>query len=231
MIHATLFGDRVFNVVPQSPLPAGITLEAVTAKIKDWAERRNPNIGCVVEFRLTFEGPDLSLTPLPIHQESENAMSGLADGIPPKPHQLRYVATTPGTEDSLAERQSDAPVAIWPSAPPDELFVFRPVTGSYLKTPGLVEVAQWFKNGDHPHDGPADQEGEVVRYYRDPGVDGQAQCTHCRHVMHDHGWIDVPTYGIVVCPGDCIINPKPGQYYPIRPALFTAIFQPEAVKA
>lgn len=72
----------------------------------------------------------------------------------------------------------------------------------YRKKPIVVEATQWFKNGDHPQDNifrpfedtgkiPIEpREGEVVRYYRTPELDGQNNCEKCGNIMHLHGWID-----------------------------------------
>ena len=55
----------------------------------------------------------------------------------------------------------------------------------YNELPKVIEATQWFKNGDHPNDnckiikstieGNDDflSEGEVVRYYRTPEIDGE----------------------------------------------------------
>lgn len=91
----------------------------------------------------------------------------------------------------------------------------------YFNKPVTVEATQWWKNGDHPHDGPAHLEGKVVRYYRDPSIDGLESCNHCGRNMHDHGFIDTKQGGHVVCPGDYIINEPDGNgYYPCKPNVF-----------
>lgn len=98
-------------------------------------------------------------------------------------------------------------------------------------------VVQWFRNGDHPldysqpYEGFEDGsirvftaeermlnnwEGDIVRYYRSPDIDGQSTCKHCGKIMHDHGWIDTPGGGHVVCPGDWIIPGRAGEYYPCK---------------
>jgi hypothetical protein len=68
-----------------------------------------------------------------------------------------------------------------------------------------IEAHQWLKNGDHPKDGDPATEGEVVRRYRNHGMDGDAICT-CGHKFSDHGWIDQDNEGHCVCPGDWIVN-------------------------
>lgn len=95
-----------------------------------------------------------------------------------------------------------------------------------VKKPIPVEVAQWFKNGDHPDDTP-DQpgwEGKVVRYFRHPNVSGQQPCKHCGRVMHDHGWIDTLEGGHIVCPGDWIITGVKGERYPCKPDIFAETY-------
>lgn len=90
-----------------------------------------------------------------------------------------------------------------------------------------VEAHQWFKNGDHPGDDcetfvdsetgkPFQGEGKIVRYYRTPDLDGQNACEKCGYIMHDHGWIDVPTDGHIVCPGDLIVTIAKGKWVPCK---------------
>jgi len=96
----------------------------------------------------------------------------------------------------------------------------------FRKKPIVVQATQWFKNGDHPEDGPADKEGKVVRAYRNPDDDGQRQCQHCGHIMHDHGWIDTLQGGHTVCPGDWIIEEISDGWYPCKPDSFEATYEP-----
>lgn len=77
----------------------------------------------------------------------------------------------------------------------------------------VAEPIQWFKNGDHPQDNcetfigsdgkPFQGEGEVVRYYRTPELDGKNECPKCGKIMHLHGWLE--TRNKVICPGDWLI--------------------------
>lgn len=98
----------------------------------------------------------------------------------------------------------------------------------YGKKPVVIEATQWFKNGDHPKDdscpiSPEDHslsEGEVVRYYRTPDLDGQDECRKCGVIMHYHGWVDTLEHGHVVCPNDWIITGLEGEYYPCKPDIF-----------
>lgn len=114
---------------------------------------------------------------------------------------------------------------------------------NYRKKPVVIDATQWHKNGDHPMD--HDQigilkpsrmdlekyyeyrqtEGNVVRYYRYPGADGQSHCQHCGAVMHVHGWIDTLEGGHIVCPGDWIITGVAGEHYPCKPAIFAATYE------
>jgi hypothetical protein len=116
----------------------------------------------------------------------------------------------------------------------------------YRKKPVIIEATQWFKNGDHPldysksHDGfengelrqfspehrkQMQWEGDIVRYYRMPGVDGMTKCKHCSLIMHDHGWIDTLEGGHIVCPGDYIITGVKGEHYPCKPDIFKATYE------
>jgi hypothetical protein len=123
----------------------------------------------------------------------------------------------------------------------------------FRKKPVVIEATQWFKNGDHPldyskdHDGlvkgemsvitkeerkEKNWEGDIVRYYRTPAIDGQTSCKHCGVIMHEHGWIDTIQGGHVVCPGDWIITDDRvkderghGHYYPCKPDIFEATYE------
>jgi hypothetical protein len=107
----------------------------------------------------------------------------------------------------------------------------------FRKRPVTVQADQWFRNGDHPDDNvrwvntddgpiPFLSEGEIVRYYRTPGLDGQTCCRRCGVIMHDHGWIDTLEGGHIVCPGDWIITGTAGERYPVKPAIFAETYEP-----
>lgn len=108
----------------------------------------------------------------------------------------------------------------------------------YRKKPIVIEATQWFKSGDHPEDSRKEfkgsdgkmflGEGKVVRYYRNPNLNGQMLCENshggCGNIMHNHGWIDTLEGGHVVCPGDWIITGIKGEYYPCKPDIFEATY-------
>lgn len=96
----------------------------------------------------------------------------------------------------------------------------------YRKKPVEITAHQWFRNGDHPEDGPADREGSVVRYYRDPLVPSNTVCRLCNVVMHLHGWLDTLEGGHIVCPGDWIITGIKGEKYPCKPDIFEMTYEP-----
>ena len=116
----------------------------------------------------------------------------------------------------------------------------------FKKKPVVIEATQWFKCGDHPHDyskihdglrdgvmnqfSPEERkannwEGDVVRYYRTPDLDGQTKCKHCSDIMHNHGWIDTLEGGHIVCPGDWIITGVAGENYPCKPSIFEETYE------
>lgn len=116
----------------------------------------------------------------------------------------------------------------------------------YRKKPVEIEAVQWHQPGDHPRDyaEPVDGfeggelrefsqehqkanewEGQVVRYFRDPSVPGDAPCKHCGRIMHDHGWIDTLEGGHIVCPGDWVITGVKGEQYPCKPDIFEATYE------
>lgn len=111
----------------------------------------------------------------------------------------------------------------------------------FRKKPVEVEATQWFKNGDHPEDylslseglKPGEfriytfekmPEGEVVRYFRHPGVDGQSLC-RCGKPYDTHGWIDDEFNGKSVCPGDWIVTDSEGRYHRYSPKTFALNYE------
>lgn len=108
----------------------------------------------------------------------------------------------------------------------------------FRKKPVVVEVTQWFKNGDHPLDDiktlapkspdedPFTSEGKIVRYFRRPDVPGDKLCESCSAPMNEHGWVDTLEGGHIVCPGDWIITGVRGEHYPCKPDIFDDTYEP-----
>lgn len=117
----------------------------------------------------------------------------------------------------------------------------------FTKHPVTVEAHQWHKNGDHPEDYAKpvrgierghpmvyssqhqrlhDWEGQVVRRYRHPGVDGSTVCPSCGHAMHEHGWLGHTLEGKTVCPGDWVVTDAEGGHSPCKPDVFHATHTP-----
>lgn len=105
----------------------------------------------------------------------------------------------------------------------------------YRKKPVVIQAHQWFKNGDHPKDNCRtliDQndvtflsEGEVVRHFRRPDIEGHENCEKCHIRMSRHGWIDTLEGGHIVCPGDYIITGVQGEHYPCKPDIFDETYE------
>lgn len=114
---------------------------------------------------------------------------------------------------------------------------------TFRKRPVEITATRWWRNGDHPDDYTRDHpnpdgtvwtaderraaraEGDVVRYYRPPHVDGDADCGTCGVVFHNHGWIDTPEGGHIVCPGDWIVTGVEGERYPVKPSVFASTYE------
>lgn len=97
----------------------------------------------------------------------------------------------------------------------------------FRKKPVIIEAHQWFKNGDHPEDGPSDLEGRVVRSYRYPDAfSTTTMCKHCDQPLHVHGWVGTLEGGHRVCPGDWIIKGVQGEFYPCKPGIFERTYEP-----
>lgn len=91
-------------------------------------------------------------------------------------------------------------------------------------------------------------EGKVVRFYRHPPVDpvtgeisaggssillgelrhheapGPHRNPDCNALMDEHGWIDTPEGGHVVCPSDWIITGVAGERYPCKDSIFVQTY-------
>lgn len=107
----------------------------------------------------------------------------------------------------------------------------------YRKKPVVIEAARWFVNGDHLEDAcetftdsetksEFQGEGNIVRYWRHPDVAGETACKVCAVAMHNHGWIETLEGGHRVCPGDWIIKGIKGEFYPCKPDIFEATYEP-----
>jgi hypothetical protein len=98
----------------------------------------------------------------------------------------------------------------------------------YRQLPIEIDAHQWLKNGDHPQDGPADREGKVVRCFRRPEPEYAGDTKHelCGQLWHVHGWIDTLEDGHTVCPGDWIIQGVQNEFYPCKPDIFAATYEP-----
>ena len=59
----------------------------------------------------------------------------------------------------------------------------------FRKKPVVIEATQWFKNGDHPEDGPCDREGEVVRRFPRAGVSWRSGLSRMRQSV-SWAWMD-----------------------------------------
>lgn len=98
----------------------------------------------------------------------------------------------------------------------------------YRKKPVVIEATRWRQNGDHPDDGPAHMEGQVVRYFRRPEPEYASETVHdaCGYTWHRHGWIDTLEGGHTVCPGDFVITGVQGERYSCKPDIFEATYEP-----
>ncbi len=97
----------------------------------------------------------------------------------------------------------------------------------YCKRPVVIEAHQWKHNGDHPLDGDPATEGEIVRYFRRPELEyAGSRHDKCGVLWHEHGWIDTLEGGHTVCPNDWIITGVQGEFYPCKPDIFAATYDP-----
>jgi hypothetical protein len=86
----------------------------------------------------------------------------------------------------------------------------------YRKRPIVVEANQWFRDGDH---------SKVEKYIN---YESKLSCGKCGKGSQFHGWITShETGGYKVCPRDWIIKDIVGKYYPCKPDIFEATYEPE----
>lgn len=96
----------------------------------------------------------------------------------------------------------------------------------YCKKLVVVDAEQWFQNGDHSldeHKRGTPTEGKLVRRYRTPD-DRFSSCELCHYPMQNHGWLESPTGGCKVCPGDWIIQNANGTFHICCSAVFEALY-------
>lgn len=92
-----------------------------------------------------------------------------------------------------------------------------------------MSIIRWWKNGDHPDDGVGEPrvdlmtmdtylgiEGLVVGFYRHPDHPGERLHYRCHRMWNDHGWIDTPSGGLTVCPGDWVSSGIDGGWIVVR---------------
>lgn len=97
--------------------------------------------------------------------------------------------------------------------------------GVYRKRPAQVHAVRWWRNGDHPGDGPSSREGKIVKHYRDQAVHVGTVCPYCMEHMLDHGWIEAEIIGYIVCPGDWVVTHDNGETYPVTDDSFQRIYE------
>ena len=93
----------------------------------------------------------------------------------------------------------------------------------FQKKPVIVAAYQWFEVSEYIEGLQRD-----VDYYRSPILDAKTNCAHCGRLMHDHGWMDTPEGGHIVCPGDWIIwiLARHGEKYTCKPDIFAETYDP-----
>lgn len=85
----------------------------------------------------------------------------------------------------------------------------------YRKKPVIIEAERWWKLGDVP-------EANITQYR----VLSDAICSRCKRRFDEHGWCETLEGGHTVCPGDWIIKGVKGEYYPCKPDVFKATYEP-----
>jgi hypothetical protein len=81
----------------------------------------------------------------------------------------------------------------------------------FRKKPVVIEAIQWHKHGDHPKVGQLPPNHPIDKF--------------CITPLH-FGWIDTLEGGHVVSQGDWIIQGVKGEFYPCKPDIFEATYEP-----
>lgn len=90
----------------------------------------------------------------------------------------------------------------------------------FRKRPVVVEAVQWFKHGDHP---------AVVRYLDTPeGIEkySRSSARHWGSYAEEFPAIETPEGVMRVTEGDWIIRGIKGEFYPCKPDIFAATYEP-----
>ena len=89
----------------------------------------------------------------------------------------------------------------------------------YRKKPIVIEARQW---------SPIVQgmDVEEVEYPHDDYVGSNLICAECECPAELHGWIETREGGHRVCQGDWIIEGVEGEFYPCKPSIFEASYDP-----
>ena len=86
----------------------------------------------------------------------------------------------------------------------------------FMKRPVVIEAVQWFRAIGHP-------EVTVPAWSHEGG----SNCKHCGKPLDGiHGRIKTLEGGHIVCPGDWIIKGVKGEFYPCKPDIFAATYEP-----
>ena len=86
----------------------------------------------------------------------------------------------------------------------------------FRKKPVVIEATQWFRHGDEP----AESKCQPIE------CDFEWRCDHCGSQAHKHGNVPTLEGWHIVCPGDWIIKSIKGEFYPCKPDIFEATYEP-----
>lgn len=94
----------------------------------------------------------------------------------------------------------------------------------YKKKPVVIDAEQWFKDSDH---------SQVYRWEGDSNTQPQnimqeyeSKCERCGNKMRSHGMVKTLEGHHIVCPEDWIIKGVQGEFYPCKPDIFKATYDP-----
>jgi len=88
----------------------------------------------------------------------------------------------------------------------------------------IVAATQWFRNGDHPKDGPdPTKDGWIVKRYSHETIPAHFKCKKCGYQLHQHGYLMNSRYERMVCPGDFIRETK-DFFFKMDPKIFIQIY-------
>ncbi len=96
---------------------------------------------------------------------------------------------------------------------------------NYRKKPVVVKAERW-KSHFHSRDNGSILNNVLTMAAVPEITPGDGPCQNCGTARVTHGWVKTLEGGHIVCPGDWIIQGVKGEFYPCKPDIFEATYDP-----